>query len=66
MVYEQIRDFIKASGLKYNFVAERSGIKTMAFTSIMNGERKISAEEYFAICDALGVDANTFRPKEAG
>lgn len=65
MIYKLIRKFIKDHGLKFSFVAEKAGIPNVAFISAMNGQRKISAEEYFAICDALGVSADTFRPSRA-
>lgn len=60
MLYERIRDFIEKSGLKFGVVAERVGIPMNTFSAMMNGKRKITAEEYFSICEALGVPLDKF------
>lgn len=31
---------------------------------LLNGKRKMSVEEYFAICDALAVPVDTFEPDD--
>ncbi len=60
MLYERIVSFIVESGLKFNVVAEKSGFSPNTFSAIMNGKRKITAEEYFMICKALGVPLDKF------
>lgn len=57
----KIKEYIRASGLKISAIAERAGIPMNKFSPMINGKRKITVEEYFAICDALGVSVNTFK-----
>ncbi|MBO6093742.1 MAG: helix-turn-helix transcriptional regulator [Oscillospiraceae bacterium] len=60
MLCFRIRDYIEKSGLKFGAVADRVGIPPNVFSAMMTGKRKISAEEYFAICKALGVPLEQF------
>lgn len=60
----QIRNYITSSGLKFVVIAEKSNIPTNTFSAMMNGKRKITAENYFSICQALGVPLETFAPKQ--
>lgn len=64
MVASKLREFIVKSGLKFNFVAEKSGISPTVFSAIMTGTRKLSADEFFAICDALEVAPDLFHPTD--
>ena len=60
MLSERIRAYIEESGVKFGVIAERIGIPMNTFSAMMNGKRKITAEEYFAICRALGVPLEQF------
>lgn len=60
MLCERIKLYIEESGLKFGAIAERVGIPMNTFSAMMNGKRKITAEEYFAICRALGVPLEKF------
>lgn len=58
-----IKSYLDENGIKYSFVAEEAGIPANVFSSILNGKRKIVAEEYFTICFILKVDTNFFANK---
>ena len=60
MLYERIREYIEKSGLKFGAVADKVEIPMNTFSAMMNGKRKITAEEYFAICKALNVPLEQF------
>ena len=60
MLYEKIKAYIEESGLKFGAIAERIGMPMNTFSAMMNGKRKITAEEYFAICKALDVPLEKF------
>lgn len=60
MLCERIRKYIEESGLKFTIIAERVDIPMNTFSAMMNGKRKITAEEYFAICRALNVPLEKF------
>lgn len=64
MVGIKIKEYILAAGLKFGAVAKKAGIPENVFSAIINGKRKITAEEYFSICDALGVPIDTFRKND--
>lgn len=56
----RIKEYITDSGLKFGAVAERAGIPQNVFSAMINGKRKITAEEYFLICKALNVPLEQF------
>lgn len=58
-----IKGYLDENGIKYSFVAEEAGIPANVFSTIINGKRKISAEEYFTICFILKVDTGFFADK---
>lgn len=60
MIGEKIKQYIFDAGLKYSAVAEKCGIKQSTFSAMMNGTRKITADEYIVICRTLGVSLEQF------
>lgn len=59
-VYQKVREYIENHYLKQKSIAEAAGIPNATFNAMMNGKRKLYAEELKAICCALNVSANTF------
>ena len=57
---EVIKNHITNHGMKQNFVAERAGIPPELFRRSLNGERKIPADEFIAICNVLSLDIQDF------
>lgn len=49
----KIRDYMDNKGIKQTFLAEKTGLSLQAINTILNGNRKIEANEYFEICKAL-------------
>lgn len=64
-INERIRAYIKSKGWKQSYIAEKSGITANQLSCILNGKRRISATEYFDLCEAMGVNPKIFRDKEA-
>lgn len=60
MLGKRIKAYISDSGLKFSAVAEKAGLSLSTFSAMINGKRKIAAEEYFSICLALGVPLEKF------
>lgn len=60
MLGTEIRNYISEVGLKMSAVAEKANIPTNTFSAMMNDKRKITVEEYFAICKALNVTLDKF------
>ena len=61
MVGKAIKQYIDDHGIKRSFIIEKTGISGPKLTAIFKGERKLETSEYFAICDALGVDIGEFK-----
>jgi len=63
MLGEKIKIFIKANGIKQTFLASKLGVSNSTLNTMLNGNRNITAEEYFKICQTLNVSVETFREK---
>ena len=48
-----------------NGISEKTGIPSPILNMILNDNRKIEANEYMRICDALGVPLEQFKPDKA-
>ncbi len=59
-VYEKVRAYIDEKGLKQVAVAQKAGIPKVTFNAIMNGKRKMYADDLRAICLALNVSPELF------
>lgn len=60
MLGQIIKTYIVERGLIQTRVAQTIGMPPGTFSEILNGKRKIQAEEYFKICSALGVGLDYF------
>lgn len=59
-VYEKVRLYLEAHGLKQKSVAEAAGFQVNTFNAMMMGRRKMTAEDLRRVCLVLGVSADTF------
>ena len=58
---EKLKHYIKENGLKYGFVAEKSGIDPKKFSRLINGQTKLTVEELESIClKGLAVNPSFF------
>lgn len=60
MLGSKIKSYISACGVKLSTIADKANIPLNTFSAMMNDKRKITAEEYFAICTALNVSLDKF------
>lgn len=65
MLASRVNDYIIKCGFKYGAIAAKAGIPQSTFSAIMRGRRKMLAEEYVAICEALDVSTDKFRAPNA-
>lgn len=49
-IHERVRKYIDSNGLKLNFIAERAGIPEKKFYRLINGESKMTVDEFETIC----------------
>lgn len=59
-VYEAVKAYIDEHHMKQISVARAAGISNVTFNAILNGKRKMYAEDLRAICIALDVPADMF------
>lgn len=57
-----IKGYLEKNGIKQSFVSERTGIPAPILNMMLNNNRKIEANEYMKICDAIGVPLDYFKP----
>lgn len=57
---ENINRYLENNGIMKNFLAEKTGMTQNAVSLSLNGKRKLSADEYISICQALNVPFETF------
>ena len=57
-----IKKYLKENGIKQSYVSEKAGIPQSILNMMLNNNRKIEANEYMRICDALGVPLDKFKP----
>lgn len=59
----KIKKYLDDNGIKYSFLSEQIGMPMNVLSPLLNGKRKMTVEEYFAICRALNVDVGRFDDK---
>lgn len=65
-VYLRVKRYVLKNNLKYNEIAEKSGIALKRLYHILGGNGRMKPEEYEAICiKGLGVGADFFMPLNA-
>lgn len=57
---------IRSRGLKQKFVAEAAGMTEQALSFVCTGRRKLSAEEFIAVCRAAGIDPLGYPAQRGG
>lgn len=57
-----IKTYLIENGIKQSYVSEKTGIPAPILNMMLNDNRKIEANEYMRICDAIGVPLEQFKP----
>lgn len=55
---------METRGIKQSFLKEPLNMTSSTLSALLNGSRKLSAEEYFKICDALDVPLEYFKNED--
>lgn len=55
IIREFLADYLTERGIKQSFIAEKTGIAPDTVSKILNGHRKILADEFLSICRALDI-----------
>lgn len=62
-LYLAIGSYLENNGITQTYLSERSGMITNALNLSLKGKRKLTADEYIKICDALKVPYDLFVKK---
>lgn len=60
----KIKLYLASRGITQAFIVEKTNISASKLSAMLNGDRKILAEEYFLICKALNVQYDFFNIDE--
>lgn len=64
-INERLSDYVREHGIKRVYIAQKTGLSADTVSKILNGNRRIQADEFLSICTALNIDPNIFRNKSA-
>lgn len=56
----KLKEYLLQKGIKAVFITEKTGFTSSQLSNMLNGKRKITAEELSKICKALNVNAEIF------
>ena len=56
----KVKEYLKSSGISQTFLSAKSGIPITKLNLSLNGKRKMTLDEYEAICGALGLNVDAF------
>lgn len=59
-VQSRISAYIKRMGITQTSISQKTGIRVDTMSALMNGKRKMSADEYELICKAIEKTPNDF------
>lgn len=60
MIAKAIRDYLISRGIKQTYIAEKCGWSKQKVNCSIHGKQKISADDYRAICEAIGAPYDYF------
>lgn len=60
MMHERIRDYIEERELSRKIIAANMGVTESKLSLILNGKRRLTVDDYEALCRAMAVDPGKF------
>lgn len=64
-INERLNVYVSENGIKQVYIAKKTGLSPDIVSKMLNGNRRILADEFLLICNALNIDPNIFRNKSA-
>ena len=58
---EKLRDLIQERGITYTFLSIKTALPVDLISKSLRGQRRLTADEFIALCDALGLDLGDWR-----
>ena len=66
VVQSKVAQYLEEQGIKQSWLAQKTGLTDNMISGILNGKRKMSADEFVCICKALGKNPNDFMEESNG
>lgn len=63
MICENLKHYLDKKGIKYTYIAKKTNISMNLLSPTLNGKRKLTAEEFFLICEAINEPLEKFLDK---
>ncbi len=60
VVQSKIAQYLEEQGIKQSWLAQKTGLTDNMISGILNGKRKMTADEFVRICKAIGKNPNDF------
>ena len=60
MINESIRNYVETNLISQRTLALKAGLNSDTLSKVLNGKRRLLADEYIRICDALCVPYDLF------
>lgn len=64
-INERLNEYVTTNGIKQIHLAHKTGLSADTISKILNNNRRILANEFLLICNALNVDPTIFKDKSA-
>lgn len=64
-IVDKLNEYITKHQIQQTFIVQKTGLTTETVSEILNGSRRILADEFLLICTALEIDPNIFRNRSA-
>lgn len=55
MVADTMKALIDSKGIKYSFIAEKTGLSADRISKVLNRQRRMLADEMISICEVTGI-----------
>lgn len=62
-IAEKLNEYVNQNGINQVYIAQKTGFAEDTVLQMLNGNRRILADEFLLICVALNIDPNIFRNK---
>jgi transcriptional regulator with XRE-family HTH domain len=59
----RLRQYIDGQGLSRKLIAANMNVSESKLSLMLNGQRRITVDEYFDLCKAMAVDPRQFIPE---
>lgn len=60
-IIDKLNAYISENDIKNTYIAQETGLTIETISEILEGNRRILADEFLLICTALDIDPNIFR-----